>query len=150
MNHLARPFAAVVLAFGLALPSLTLAEDTPLSPTAEAGRQEFNTYCVPCHGLSGTGNGVAAKALKDKPADLTRIAQRNGGTFDAAKVAETIDGRKDMPAHGSREMPIWGEHLGEDAAEQSDEESLVQGRVALLVAYLETIQVDEPKEGSGE
>lgn len=150
MNHLARPFAAVVLAFGLALPSLTLAEDKPLSPTAEAGRQEFNTYCVPCHGLSGTGNGVAAKALKDKPADLTRIAERNGGTFDAAKVAETIDGRKDMPAHGSREMPIWGEHLGEDAAEQSDEESLVQGRVALLVAYLETIQVDEPKEGSGE
>lgn len=147
MIHLARSFTAASLALGLALPSLALAEQ--LSPTAEAGRQEFNTYCVPCHGTSGTGDGVAAKALKSKPADLTRIAERNGGTFDAAKVAEIIDGRADMPAHGSREMPIWGDHLGEDAADQADSESLVQGRVALLVAYLETIQVKAPAEGSG-
>lgn len=150
MNHLARSFtAAALFACTLSLASTAAADDKKLSPTAEAGRQEFNTYCVPCHGESATGNGVAAAALKDKPADLTMIAVRNDGKWDAAKVAETIDGRQDMPAHGSREMPIWGDHLGADAEDDGDAESLTQGRVALLVAYLETIQVEAPKEGSG-
>ncbi len=152
MNHLVRSFSATALFTGMVIlvPAVfaVAAEDQPLSPTAEAGRQEFNTYCVPCHGESATGNGVAAAALKDKPADLTLIAVRAGGTFDPQQVAEIIDGRQNMPAHGSREMPIWGDHLGDDAAESSDAESLVQGRVALLVAYLETIQAKAPKDGS--
>lgn len=152
MNHLARSFTAAAFflaTMGLVLPSTAVAGDKKLSPTAEAGRQEFNIYCVPCHGESAKGDGVAAAALKEKPADLTMIAARAGGTFDPEKVAEIIDGRQDMPAHGSREMPIWGDHLGADAEDEGDQESLTQGRVALLVAYLETLQVEAPAEGSG-
>lgn len=150
MKHPALSFLAAVVAVGLA--SAAQADDKKLTPAAEAGRQEFNTYCVPCHGESAKGDGVAAAALKDKPADLTMIAARNGGRWDATAVAETIDGRRDMPAHGSREMPIWGKFLGQDAQDETDQESLIQGRVALLVAYLETIQVEAPaapREGSG-
>jgi len=150
MNHLARSFtAAALLAGTIALAPAGIRAEQHLSATAEAGRQEFNTYCVPCHGESAKGDGVAAAALKDPPADLTLIAARRGGKFDAVEIAEIIDGREKMPAHGNREMPIWGDHLGEDAADVSDEESLVQGRVALLVAYLETIQVDAPAGGKG-
>ena len=116
------------------------ADTGELSPMQEAGRQEFNTYCVPCHGVDAKGSGVAAEALKEKPADLTQISARRGGKFDAAEVAQVIDGRANMPSHGSREMPIWGQRLGDDAAEMGDEESLTQGRVALLVAYLGSIQ----------
>lgn len=150
MNQLARSFlAAALFVTTIGLASVASADEQKLSPTAEAGRQEFNIYCVPCHGESAKGDGVAAAALKDKPADLTLIAARRGGKFDKEVVAEIIDGRQDMPAHGSREMPIWGDHLGADAVDQGDAESLTQGRVALLVAYLETIQVEAPKEGSG-
>ena len=150
MNHLARSFAAAaLLASTIGLSTPASAEEAKLSPAAEAGRQEFNTYCVPCHGESAKGDGVAAAALKDKPADLTMIAARRGGKFDSVEIAEVIDGRKDMPAHGSRAMPIWGNHLGADAEDESDAESLTQGRVALLVAYLETIQAKAPAEGSG-
>ena len=117
-----------------------------MTPLQEAGRQEFNTYCVPCHGVGAQGNGVAAPALKDPPADLTLIAARREGKFDAGEVAEIIDGREKMPVHGTREMPIWGKRLGGDAAETNDEESLTQGRVALLVAYLEAIQRKAPTE----
>ena len=116
------------------------AGEQKLTALQEAGKQEFNFYCVQCHGASGTGDGVAAAALKKPPADLTRIAERRGGTFDEEEIRDIIDGRVNMPSHGTREMPIWGKHLGEDAADADDTESLVQGRVALLVAYIKTIQ----------
>jgi mono/diheme cytochrome c family protein len=147
MNRIAQWLALGVALGGAAValvPHPARAEERVLSPTAEAGRQEFNIYCVSCHGEDAKGNGVAAPALKDKPADLTGIAARRGGTFDRVEVAEIVDGRQDMPAHGSREMPIWGDRLGEDATDSGDEESLAQGRVALLVAYLEAIQVPAP------
>lgn len=152
MNRLARSFAVSAMLLGLtvaASTSATAEEEKKLSPTAEAGRQEFNTYCVPCHGESAKGNGVAAAALKEPPADLTLIAARRDGKFDQVEIAEIIDGREKMPAHGTREMPIWGDHLDDDAPDEGDKESLVQGRVALLVAYLETIQVEAPTDGKG-
>ena len=152
MEHLGRSLATMALLVGLVAatpaPAAAQKQKKALTPTAEAGRQEFNTYCVPCHGTDAKGHGVAAPALKDPPADLTKIAARRGGKFDPAEIAEIIDGRLKMPAHGTREMPIWGDHLGEDAADVSDEESLVQGRVALLVAYLETIQQKAPAKGA--
>ena len=137
--------ALTLLAGALSLGASTAqAQDKKLTPIQDAGRQEFNTYCVPCHGVDAKGQGVAAQALKDPPADLTLIAARRGGKFDTVEVAEIIDGRESMPIHGTREMPVWGKRLGEDASEASDEESLTQGRVALLVAYLEAIQEKAP------
>jgi hypothetical protein len=68
----------------------------------------FVSYCAACHGLSGTGNGPAAAALKTAPADLTRIAARNKGTFPEVRVSRFIEGAEEVSAHGSRDMPIWG------------------------------------------
>ncbi len=75
----------------------------------------FVRYCNACHGMEGRGNGPAATALQPPPADLTRIAQRRDGLFPVAEVTAVIDGRTIIPAHGSREMPIWGERFGEGA-----------------------------------
>ena len=36
----------------------------------EAGKTEFASTCMPCHGAAGKGDGPAAAALNPKPADL--------------------------------------------------------------------------------
>ena len=69
----------------------------------------FRRYCASCHGVDGRGHGPASVALKHGAPDLTRISQRNGGTFPFRRVKEIIEGNESGPlAHGSREMPVWG------------------------------------------
>ena len=77
------------------------------------------------------------------PADLTQIAKSNGGIFPSKKVAEIIDGRASVAAHGARDMPVWGDRYrvvteaGESAAEV---EKRARAQISALVEYLETIQ----------
>ena len=72
------------------------------------GELEYRWYCAQCHGMSATGNGQVAPALKRKPANLRLLSRNNGGVFPREDVRDFIDGRKGASAHGSREMPIWG------------------------------------------
>jgi len=125
----------------LSLP-LAAEETPPLIPgaTPSAGQQYFQRYCSACHGLNGRGDGPAAPALQPPPADLTRIAQRRGGHFPVAEIAAFIDGRTVMPAHGSREMPIWGERFGEMGGSGSVGEEVVRGNLLILIEYLQSIQ----------
>ena len=107
---------------------------------AEMGAEYYAQYCASCHGRDGAGRGPAAGALKKRPADLTRIAQRRGGTFPEGEIARYIDGRFEVTAHGSREMPIWGRRLGERIPEAGISEEIVRGRILVLVEYLKSIQ----------
>jgi mono/diheme cytochrome c family protein len=109
------------------------------------GEEDFARYCAACHGLEARGDGPAAKALSKPPADLTRIAARRGGRFPDAEIASFIDGRFELPAHGTREMPIWGRRLAVPIAEDASGEEVARGRIDLLVEYLKTIQVGEAK-----
>ncbi len=125
----------------LALP--LAAQEQPLripGETMSAGQQYFQRYCSACHGLTGRGDGPAAPALQPPPADLTRIAQRRGGHFPVAEIAAFIDGRTVMPAHGSREMPIWGERFGEMGGGGSVGEEVVRGNLLILIEYLRSLQ----------
>ena len=72
------------------------------------GKELFAAHCASCHGADGTGNGPAARALKTRPSDLTRIRERNGGTFPRLEVVRFIDGERPVSAHRSAEMPKWG------------------------------------------
>jgi mono/diheme cytochrome c family protein len=107
----------------------------PIKPVpASDAAAMFQSYCATCHGKDGTGNGPAAKALVKAPADLTRISARNGGTFPDVKVKRYIEGADEVPAHGSRDMPVWGElfrSLSRDTA---------QIRVQALNDYLKGMQ----------
>lgn len=40
--------------------------------------EKFMTFCVPCHGPAGKGDGPAAAALNPKPRDLTDGKYMNG------------------------------------------------------------------------
>jgi mono/diheme cytochrome c family protein len=56
------------------------------------GAEDFGSYCAICHGNGGMGDGDAAAALPQKPANLTTIAARNGGTFPMTRVMAHIWG----------------------------------------------------------
>ena len=48
------------------------------------GKVTYTTYCVPCHGAKGKGDGVAAAGLPKPPADHTSAkiqAQTDGSLF---------------------------------------------------------------------
>ena len=60
-------------------------------------------YCASCHGLAGRGDGPAAAALVPPPTDLTR------STAELPELMKVIDGRRTIRAHGSSDMPVWGD-----------------------------------------
>jgi mono/diheme cytochrome c family protein len=79
----------------------------PITRTSpSSGREMYKSYCAVCHGTDGKGNGPAASALKVAPSDLTTLSKNNGGKFLALKVSSTIRGESNLPAHGSKEMPV--------------------------------------------
>lgn len=116
-----------------ALPTRTQDQSTviPLD-----GARIYRNYCASCHGLDGKGDGPVAPALKTKVPSLTTLAQRNGGTFPAARVRTIIAG-DDVPiVHGSREMPIWGPIFHRVEYDQD----LGYVRLQNVTEYLNTIQ----------
>jgi hypothetical protein len=90
--------------------------------------------------VHGHGDGPAAPALQTPPADLTRLAQRHGGLFPVAEVTAFLDGRTIIPAHGSREMPVWGARLGEKAGGGAAGEQVARSILRVLIEYLQAIQ----------
>jgi mono/diheme cytochrome c family protein len=112
---------------------------------AELGKPYFMGYCASCHGTSGRGDGPAAVSLRSRPADLTQIAARRGGRFSRGEIAQFVDGRFSISAHGSREMPIWGEVFTREIPEADVAESIARGKVLVLVEYLKSIQAPAPK-----
>lgn len=49
-----------------------LANPIPATPDSiQKGKQLFTIYCTPCHGVSGTGDGLVGEKLVLRPFDLT-------------------------------------------------------------------------------
>src|SRR5690625_5478595 len=76
--------------------------------TVERGHAAFITSCASCHNEDGRGGGPVAEFLTIPVPDLTLLANEYDGHFPEELVFNTIDGRRNVPAHGSREMPVWG------------------------------------------
>ena len=108
----------------------------PISPAS--GPEMYKAYCAVCHGMTGKGNGPAAEALKVPPSDLTTLAKRNGGRYPSDHVRSAIQGDLRLAAHGSKEMPVWGELFWRMSQGHSSE---VQLRVSNLNQYIESLQV---------
>ena len=109
----------------------------PSSASNDPGAQLFRTYCAACHGADARGKGPVAGELRHVPPDLTGYAARNGGVFPSEKLARIIDGR-DVPSHGERDMPVWGDVFRR--AGQGESAAAVSARIAAIVRYLEAIQ----------
>jgi mono/diheme cytochrome c family protein len=57
----------------------------------------YTTYCAPCHGDKGRGDGVAAAGLSTKPADHSSVAVQN--KTDGALFWEMSEGHNPMPSY---------------------------------------------------
>jgi len=111
-------------------------EAAPMTSPA-SGKEMFMSYCASCHGKNAKGDGPAANALKQLPADLTTLAKRNGGKYPSDKVTSILRGQAKLMAHGDQEMPVWGPVFWRMS--QGREEQ-VQMRIANLNHYLESLQ----------
>ena len=105
---------------------------------AVAGGELFRTYCASCHGTAARGDGPLASSMVRKPADLTEIAKRNGGTFPNEMVFRTIDGKQPVRGHGGPDMPVWGDAFAR--SRDGGDENKVKLMIQSLVDYLESIQ----------
>ncbi len=108
---------------------------------AQVGQEQFRKNCAACHGSSGRGDGYLAEMLQEAPADLRSLSRRNGGKFPSRRVAAAIDGREKVLAHGSRDMPIWGERFRRPGGMGGD--AAARGEIMLYVAYIRSIQESE-------
>jgi len=120
----------------------------------DIGKSEFQSSCASCHGADGKGKGPVSEQLKVQPSDLTTLAKSNGGVFPTKAVYETIYGSKKVPAHGTREMPVWGERFNpiinlphavdpyywRMAGPEKSPEVVVRTRILAVIDYLNRIQ----------
>jgi mono/diheme cytochrome c family protein len=129
----------------LAATSISVAQDaktevkhtTAPATSPYSGKEMFMNYCASCHGKDGKGDGPAAGALKQAPADLTALAKQNGGKYPADRVTSVLRGQTKTMAHGDQEMPVWGPVFWKMS--QGHEEQ-VQMRIANLNRYIESLQ----------
>ena len=108
----------------------------------------YLSSCSQCHGISGDGRGPLAASMKSKVPPLNNLADRYSGIyFPERLLIEVIDGRKNMPSHGKREMPIWGKRFGQFNRPQTNGEDGVadlaaaRQKIEALVEYIRSIQI---------
>jgi len=111
----------------------------------DIGKREYDASCANCHGRDGKGGGSFAHMLQVSIPDLTTLSKRNGGVFPVVRVYNVIDGREEVKAHGTREMPIWGRRLTFMAAPEYDDyayeaEAFVRARILAVIDYLYRLQ----------
>lgn len=110
-----------------------------------SGVELYEQLCSSCHGVRGEGDGPVAPLVKIGVPDLTRIAMRDGGEFPTEDVRRTIDGRFDRPAHGARDMPVWGwRFYNSTNTNDPQERARVDAIIDQLVQYLRSIQKEKP------
>lgn len=117
---------------------------------AAKGRITFRRYCASCHGPEADGKGNVAQFLKVGPTDLREFLRRYEGEFPRELIYQSVDGRKVVRTHGTRDMPIWGEvfqsPLVDATAGDETGEERADRKIRELVYFLETLQL--PVEGA--
>jgi len=135
----------------LRLFALGVAMCLPVAASAQAiGQPEFMGSCAQCHGASGVGDGPLAGYLNTSMPDLTMLQSNNGGVFPVTAVYRIIDGSDTSGAHGSSEMPAWGQRFraaGEAVANTdifptAEAETYARFRILSVIEFLASIQQD--------
>jgi mono/diheme cytochrome c family protein len=101
------------------------------------GKAMYVSYCAPCHGVDGRGNGPVAPVLRQQPVDLTMLSHNNNGKFPAYHLSTVLEGGSTIPSHGTRQMPVWGPIFATMDSSPSQDKTI---RINNLIAYLKTIQ----------
>ena len=89
----------------MSLEQATIKMHDPLESTPEnlaKGKDQFTTYCAPCHGESGQGNGPVAHLLAKPPKNL--VVGTSKDLPDGYIYGAIRDGVLSMPSY-AEEMP---------------------------------------------
>jgi mono/diheme cytochrome c family protein len=123
------------IAAGVAVFCSALAVSAARAPSKNdvEGRVLYTRYCASCHGLDADGHGPVASVLVHPTANLRRLAEQYGRPLPRDRIARWIDGREELAAHGTREMPVWGERFHSPPGG-------LDPRIRAIVTYLESIQ----------
>jgi mono/diheme cytochrome c family protein len=132
--------AALAIAVACSATASTAAEPKWDPVLAEMGAERFANHCSSCHGLDARGEGPVRPVLRTPPADLTRIAARRDGEFPVGEISRFIDGRFEVTAHGTREMPVWGQLFSAPIPEPGAGDEIARGTIATLVEFLKSVQ----------
>jgi len=75
--------------------------------STKAGQVLYTKNCATCHGKTGLGDGVKARALKDFPGDFSKADFQNKSDGDL--FYETKTGRGEMPKYDGKltDNDIW-------------------------------------------
>ena len=148
MKRLIAIFAITAL---VTFASITIAQveikEAPLTWQQVAltdGEELFQELCAACHGVSGKGDGPAATALVKPVSNLTVLAANNGGVFPMKQVEESITGKTRVVAHGTIDMPIWGQRFEEMRPDwkQFRRKALARQRIYNLTLHIESLQAE--------
>lgn len=108
------------------------------------GKEEFESKCASCHGLSGKGDGPLSRIYMTKPTDLSTLSKRNGGVFPVQWAYEIIDGRQEVAGHGPRVMPVWGRdyrtHVPDVEGYYDLRTTVAEAKILALIDYISRIQ----------
>ena len=153
MHHARLAILAVSIGVGFVASAHPPTGTRPRANIA-AGKDLFHQNCSTCHGVdakgyrsSGSGSlydpdnydpdpNSAAKSKRVSSADLTALSERNAGKFPADRVRDSIYSKGSIPAHGTPDMPAWGDVF---YSLKSNPQRLEE-RVRDLTAYIESIQ----------
>jgi mono/diheme cytochrome c family protein len=132
--------SAMAVALGCACSAVSAQSQVDL------GQREYHSNCATCHGDSGNGIGrlYSTGFLARKPPDLTGLAARNGHVFPVQCIYAVIDGREEIAARGSSDMPVWGTEYTIEGARDPlgilDPEIYARVRILALIDYLARIR----------
>jgi mono/diheme cytochrome c family protein len=96
-----------------------------------SGKQMYTDYCAPGHGSDGKGHGPAAPAMKTAPTNLAFLAKDNPAVLSFGS---------ETPAHGSKDMPVWGQLFHSLNWSSSVKQVEARQRINSLNSYLESLQ----------
>ncbi|WP_108858793.1 cytochrome c [Ruegeria sp. Alg231-54] len=136
-----KKLTAVILVGSVFYPFQSSAETVPTQ-----GEDLFIAHCAKCHGVDAQGNGPAAKALKTRLPDLSKIADRRSGVWPMLEVMSILDGYL-KTTNPREDMPVIAE-LNEGSTVKFDTgnglATEVPANLIALTGYLESIQSPKP------
>jgi len=137
-------FTVCAIALGIA-PAIHAQQSSSDAQKTDVGKYEYDSHCAECHGLSGKGDGAYVRLLRSDTVlpNLTELSKKNGGVFPFTRVYQTIDGGMRIKAHGSTDMPIWGQVYKRQSRNLNpiyNPEVFAQDRILSLIEYIYRLQ----------
>jgi mono/diheme cytochrome c family protein len=129
----------------LAVPLALIACTSQMSDENPSGGQDYNAYCVACHG-DGVNAGPSATDAGLAPTQLAFLAQNNGGTFPKARVMSKIYGYEQhgqLAGATAGDMPSFAGLMGGQTVPYDSGDGIetpTPQRLVQLAEYIEAMQ----------